>query len=113
MTISTGQVQALTTKAIDDRVVDAIFKNNAYLKRLKEMGFETFSQWWDESYDDEIDDYKRMQKICNLITELNDKEKLHKIFLESKQVVLNNSLRFRKLKPAEHIKELFNWIFTC
>jgi hypothetical protein len=90
-----------------------VISGPGYLKRLREMGFETFSQWWDESYDDEIDDYKRMQKISNLIKELNDKEKLHKIFLESKQVVLNNSLRFRKLKPAEHIKELFNWIFTC
>lgn len=38
MTLSVGQVQALTTKGIDSEggVRDAIFKNHAYLKRLKE-----------------------------------------------------------------------------
>jgi hypothetical protein len=110
---SSAQISEKITKSLLYFHPFIVISGPGYLKRLREMGFQTFSQWWDESYDDEIDDYKRMQKISNLITELNDKERLHKIFLESKEVVLNNSLRFRKLKPAEHIKELFNWIFTC
>lgn len=36
MTLSVGQVAALTTKGIDGMVADAVFKNNAFLKRLKE-----------------------------------------------------------------------------
>lgn len=38
MTISIGQIQALTTKGIDSKggVKDSIFKNHAFLKRLKE-----------------------------------------------------------------------------
>lgn len=37
MTISIGQVQALTAKGIDNVVKDSIFKNHAYLARLKKM----------------------------------------------------------------------------
>lgn len=110
---SSAQISEKITKSLFYFHPFIVISGPGYLKRLREMGFQTFSQWWDESYDDEIDDYKRMQKISNLIKELNDKERLHKIFLESKEVVLNNSLRFRKLKPDEHIKELFNWIFQC
>ena len=29
------------------------------LKKLKEFGFKTFSDWWDESYDTEEDDSRR------------------------------------------------------
>lgn len=36
MTLSVGQVAALTTKGIDGMVRDAIFKNSAYLNRLKQ-----------------------------------------------------------------------------
>jgi hypothetical protein len=35
MTLSVGQVQALATKAINERVGDAVFKSNAYLERLR------------------------------------------------------------------------------
>lgn len=38
-----------------------------FLKSLKELGFQTFDKWIDESYDDELDLCKRIDKITNEI----------------------------------------------
>lgn len=37
------------------------------LQYLKDLGFQTFDRWWDESYDDEADHLKRFLKICEII----------------------------------------------
>ena len=42
-----------------------------FLKKLKELGFKTFDKWWDESYDDEINPMKRLDKIGETIKSLN------------------------------------------
>ena len=38
-----------------------------FLKQLREWGFETFGDFWDESYDNELDDGKRLEKIFEQI----------------------------------------------
>ena len=40
------------------------------LKRLRKYGFETFYNWWDESYDSEENDRERYFKISKLLTDL-------------------------------------------
>ena len=37
------------------------------LKYLKELGFQTFDKFWDESYDNELDDHERIYKILDII----------------------------------------------
>jgi hypothetical protein len=39
---------------------------------MKQYGFKTFDKWWDESYDDEKDDWKRLQMIMDLVLKLSD-----------------------------------------
>lgn len=49
------------------------------IRCLKSMGFKTFSDLWDESYDEEEDHGKRMNMVLDLLERLNnlsDKEKL-------------------------------------
>lgn len=41
------------------------------LKYLKKYGFETFNNWWDESYDDEIDDELRLNMITKIVQKLS------------------------------------------
>ena len=41
------------------------------LKHLKDMGFMTFNKWFNESYDDEVDDLKRMNMIALEIKRLS------------------------------------------
>ena len=40
------------------------------LQHIKDMGFKTFSEFWDESYDTEIDDSVRFTKIVNIVEEI-------------------------------------------
>ena len=40
------------------------------LEYLKIIGFKTFSDFWDESYDTIVDDFERMNKIYDLIKQL-------------------------------------------
>lgn len=42
------------------------------LKYLRSYGFETFGSIWDESYDNELDDSQRLQKIANLLAYLDN-----------------------------------------
>jgi hypothetical protein len=41
------------------------------LKHIKDMGFKTFDQFWDESYDLEVDDKKRFTMIMSLIESIS------------------------------------------
>tara|TARA_B110000503_G_C7152781_1_gene415938 strand:- start:1850 stop:3136 length:1287 start_codon:yes stop_codon:yes gene_type:complete len=48
-----------------------IIVGNTYtLKKMKELGYKTFDKWWDESYDDELDFKKRMDKITKLLEKI-------------------------------------------
>ena len=44
--------------------------NQSGLKYLKSIGFKTFDNWWDESYDEESNEM-RMQKIKELISDIS------------------------------------------
>ena len=41
------------------------------LEYLREYGFRTFSEIWDESYDVEIDDHRRLEKITALLRDID------------------------------------------
>ena len=42
------------------------------LKYLREYGFQTFDGIFDESYDDETDDFRRLERVTDLLREFND-----------------------------------------
>ena len=42
------------------------------LQHIKDMGFKTFDEFWDESYDTEIDDPIRFTKIVNIVEEISN-----------------------------------------
>lgn len=49
------------------------------LKSIKDMGFKTFDKFWDESYDNEYDDNRRLIKIaelCKTISEWSSERKI-------------------------------------
>lgn len=50
-----------------------VLGNPHTLSKLKELGFKTFSDFWDESYDEELDFQKRLEKIMDVLFEINDK----------------------------------------
>jgi hypothetical protein len=66
------------------------------LKYIRSLGFKTFAPFIDESYDDETDDFKRMEMILNEIENFTKKSKEEKIeFLNNiKDIVKYNQKTF-------------------
>lgn len=66
-----------------------VYGQRGYLKCLREMGFRTFSNVWDESYDDEKDCLKRGSMIACLARSLLDMDS-EKLYLETKDIRSHN-----------------------
>lgn len=76
------------------------------LKYLKEQGFKTFSDFWDESYDDEFDNAKRLTKIFDLIDYIGNKSihELKKILQQMNPILEYNYNHFKTTKALNHGK---------
>ena len=84
-TVYKGHKNHLTEKTFKPIVLQQPFiivGNRGSLQYLKRYGFQTFSDAWDESYDD-ADDATRVKKIAALLTELEhaDREYLYELCL--------------------------------
>lgn len=81
------------------------------LKHLKQRGFQTFEQWWDESYDEEENFTRRFEKIMDVVYEISSwtPEKYMKVYLEMEPVLRNNiNVMIDSHYPEELIKKLSN-----
>ena len=69
------------------------------LKYLKESGYQTFDQFWDESYDETEDHGERLRKILELIKFILDKpiEELHTMYQQMMPVIEHNRQTFMSL----------------
>ena len=76
-------------KAIMAKHVFVVHGNYLYLQKLREMGFKTFGQYIDESYDLERDPDKRIEKIVNLCDQLK-KINWQDVYLQSKALRQQN-----------------------
>ena len=94
--------------------------NYLYLQKLKEMGFKTFGNYFDESYDLEKDPNLRIDKIVSLCKELKDPSKDlkhgHKkwqdIYLQTKALRQHNyNLMFNKDKLSAEINKTLELFF--
>ena len=63
------------------------------LAELRRRGFKTFSQWWDESYDDIDSDWNRFDALCQIVLELSlkSKEQMLEMYIEMKDTLQHNS----------------------
>jgi hypothetical protein len=84
------------------------------LKKLREMGFETFSELFDESYDEEFDPQKRLKMVLSEIDRVMklDKKELHKIYwsMEDKFVHNRNVILDIVLNQTPNVYEDLNKI---
>jgi hypothetical protein len=71
------------------------------LARLKELGYKTFGDFWDESYDEELDPLLRMNKICNLVEDLSklSTEELKSIVITTESILKHNINLLKSRKP--------------
>ena len=54
------------------------------LKHMRSIGFKTFGDFWDESYDEEENNDKRFEKVFNLLIKFDKMpiEELHKLYID-------------------------------
>jgi len=83
---------------------------SGYLKKLKELGFKTFDKWWDESYDDEYDYYKRIEKIKNTISKIANYSLIEceKLYQEMIPILRHNQDLCKKFRN-NMIYQSYNW----
>jgi hypothetical protein len=98
-TVATGRRQHLTEKSFKPICLQMPFVmvgTAGSLDYLRSYGFRTFGNLWDESYDQETDDVKRIEKISQLLTELDslsESERQH-LFQRSIPIIKHNFNHF-------------------
>lgn len=82
------------------------------LKKLREIGFKTFNNWWDESYDSELDFIKRFDLIKKILLEISLKndEELIKMLSEMKPILKHNYHLFMNF-DNQYFIDTFSGIF--
>ena len=95
-------------KAIMAQHVFVVHGNYLYLRRLRELGFKTFSDYFDESYDLELNKKKRIEKIVDTCRDLLSKDWKH-IYLQTKALRQHNyNTFFDKEKLSLEINRTLN-----
>lgn len=83
-----------------------------YIKELKRIGFKTFSEFWDESYDEIENPKDRYFAVMKIVLELNSKsiEELNEIYQKTKNICIYNRevIKNKKHSIDEFIKKIEN-----
>jgi hypothetical protein len=85
-TVATGRRHHLTEKTFKPIAMGMPFiivGTQGSLRYLRSYGFRTFGDLWDESYDDEPDDSKRIEKIARVLSLLESLEEDRQAIFES------------------------------
>jgi hypothetical protein len=88
-----------TLNAIDNYRPFILAGTAGTLKMLKELGFKTFDQWWDESYDNITNNTDRFAAICKLIDYVNSfsVEELKSMHQDMQSVLTHNRENLKKV----------------
>ena len=86
-----------------------IYGNPHTLKELQELGFKTFPEFFDESYDDEPHPTKRMNMIVENVKRLCDmsKDDIHKLYQSVKPKLLHNRKRLVDMAINKYKSKVF------
>jgi hypothetical protein len=93
-TVATGRRHHLTEKTFKPIALGmpfVIVGTQGSLKYLRSYGFKTFGDLWDESYDDEPDDSKRIEKIAQVLKLLDGLEEHRQDIFDSAQEIVRHN----------------------
>jgi hypothetical protein len=88
--------------------------NQGGLRTLRSIGFKTFGEFWDESYDD-LQGYDRLEAIFKLILEIEkwSIDDINLVYNKMLPIIKHNQEHFYNALPAvfeQHQEELFSQI---
>ena len=93
-TVATGRRHHLTEKTFKPIAMGMPFiivGTQGSLRYLRSYGFRTFGDLWDESYDDEPDDSKRIEKIAHTLKLLDDLGEYRQAIFDSAQDIIRHN----------------------
>ena len=93
-TVATGQRLHLTEKTFKPIALGMPFiivGTQGSLQYLRSYGFKTFGDLWDESYDDEPDDSKRIEKIAQVLKLLDELGEYRQAIFDSAQEIIKHN----------------------
>jgi len=93
-TVAAGRRHHLTEKTFKPIAMGmpfVIVGTQGSLKYLRSYGFKTFGDLWDESYDDEPDDSRRIEKIAQVLKQLDDLEEHRQDIFESAWEIIEHN----------------------
>lgn len=98
-----------TDKALTHLMPFIIVGNPYSLHNLHRLGFKTFHEIWDESYDTTLDDNERFDKLKNLILEINSwsDEKIAQIMPQIMEITEHNSNRHKELLELKNKHKVY------
>lgn len=81
-----------------------VISTDGTLRILKELGFKTFNDYWDESYDDEPDGKKRIEMITKIVKQLDamSLEEWHKMYLDMMPILEHNRQQLLESNFSDH-----------
>jgi hypothetical protein len=84
-----------------------LHSNVGSLRKLQDQGFQTFSAWWDESYD-ELFDHRRYEAMLRVALEISDwsLEKVNDIYQDMIPVLTHNHNHFITTLPESYAEEI-------
>ena len=99
-----------TFKAIASRHPFIIFGNRGSLKALKEMGFKTFDDFWDERYDD-LPTWERFDAIIKIMHDINKVEDKLDMFRKMEDILEHNFYTLMRMyyKPSSGCQEVIDY----
>jgi hypothetical protein len=86
-----------------------VIGNPYILKRLKQLGYKTFSTLWDESYDEELNCQKRISMIIDLVENISTKytnAELYNLIEENQHIIIHNYNLLKSRRPEKDIINL-------
>ena len=89
-----------------------VLGNKHTLRKLREYGYKTFSNYWDESYDNEPTIAGRFNKVFKLIEELNAKplEELKEMYFDMEKILKHNhSILIKNNRSTLILNEITNF----
>lgn len=83
-----------------------------YLKKIKNLGFKTFSDFWDESYDDDKSWINRLDKVIDVIRNINSSsiKDVNEIYKKTKNICIYNRNLFYNIKKRDMIQKILKEI---
>jgi hypothetical protein len=92
-----------TIRPLSARMPFLTISSPGYLEHLHYLGFKTFGDFWDESYDNIKDTHTRIKTVVSILTDLISSEQIYNLYNECRNVLEYNALHAQSLALSHSI----------